>query len=135
MQQFRTFEADRFLRFVLTGGFAAVVNVASRWLFSFVMLYELAVCFAYLVGMLTAFALSRSFVFKRSSAPALQQLGRFTLVNAAAFCQVWLISVSLARFFFPFMGLTWHAETIAHIIGVSSPVITSYFAHRRYSFN
>lgn len=129
------FETDRFIRFVLTGGFAAVVNVASRWLLSFAMAYELAVCLAYLNGMLTAFILSRSFVFDPSSAPVAQQLSRFTLVNAIAFCQVWIVSVGLARLFFPTIGFVWHAETLAHIIGVGSPVITSYFAHRRYSFN
>jgi len=129
------FETGRFARFVLTGGFAAVINVASRWLFSFVMSYELAVTFAYLVGMLTAFILSRSFVFERSSAPVFQQFSRFALVNAAAFCQVWLVSVGLDRLLFPVIGFVWHAETVAHIVGVSSPVITSYFAHHRYSFN
>ncbi len=28
----------------------------------------------------------------------------------------------------------WHAETIAHVIGVASPVITSYTLHMRLSF-
>jgi len=135
MSQLRMFETDRFVRFVLTGGFAAAINVASRWVFSFAMPYELAVTFAYLVGMLTAFILSRSFVFERSSSPVAQQFSRFALVNAVAFCQVWLVSVGLDRLLFPIIGFVWHAETVAHIAGVSSPVITSYFAHRRYSFN
>jgi putative flippase GtrA len=127
-------EASRFARFVLSGGLAAIANLASRWLFSLVVVYEIAVLAAYVVGMATAFLLSRSFVFEPSSAPVPRQLGRFTLVNIVAFAQVWLVSVGLARLVFPAIGFTRHAETFAHLIGVSSPVITSYFAHRRYSF-
>ena len=128
-------EANRFARFVLSGGLAAAVNVASRWLLSLVVVYEIAVAIAYIVGMLTAFLLARTFVFRRASTPVAKQFVRFTLVNIAAFAQVWLISVGLARLIFPGIGFTWHAETLAHIIGVGSPVITSYFAHRSYSFD
>jgi putative flippase GtrA len=122
------------MRFVLSGGFAAGVNVASRWLLSAVIVYELAVAIAYLIGMMTAFLLARCFVFEPSPSPVVHQFGRFALVNIVAFMQVWLVSVGLARFVFPLLGFTWHAETIAHIIGVGSPVLTSYFAHQRYSF-
>jgi putative flippase GtrA len=127
-------EAHRFARFLLSGGLAAVVNVTSRWLLSFVVNYELAVTVAYLVGMITAFLLSRSFVFELSPAPVPRQLGRFTLVNVVAFAQVWFVSVGLARLVFPSIGFTWHPETLAHTIGVVSPIVLSYLAHRSYSF-
>src|SRR5215468_4396604 len=93
-----------------------------------------AVLAAYLIGMITAFVLSRRFVFEPSSAPVAIQLQRFTVVNIAALAQVWLVSVGLARLVFPGIGFNWHNETLAHLIGVASPVITSYFAHRTYSF-
>ncbi len=127
-------ESYRFARFVVSGGIAAAVNLVSRLLLSVVVSYEISVLAAYLIGMITAFLLSRRFVFQPSSAPTAVQLQRFTVVNIAALAQVWLVSVGLARLVFPGIGFSWHNETLAHLIGVGSPVITSYFAHRSYSF-
>ncbi|WP_262296295.1 GtrA family protein [Microvirga sesbaniae] len=125
---------SRFIRFLFTSGLAAGVNIGSRWLLGFVMPYELAICLAYLFGMTTAFVLAKLFVFKASGAAVHKEYVRFAIVNAAAFLQVWLVSVGLARFIFPAVGLVSHGETIAHIIGVLSPALTSYFAHKNYSF-
>jgi putative flippase GtrA len=127
-------EAQRFVRFVLSGGFSAVVNAVARWLLSAITVYELAVAIAYVIGMTTAFVLARWLVFEPSRLSVTHQFGRFALVNVVSFIQVWLVSVGLARFIFPLLDVTWHAETIAHIIGLSSLVLTSYYAHQRYSF-
>jgi putative flippase GtrA len=59
---------------------------------------------------------------------------RFALVNLAAVAQVWIVSVGLARLAFPAIGFTWHAETVAHVIGVAIPVFTSYLGHKHFSF-
>lgn len=127
-------ERARFVRFLVTGGIAASVNVASRWLFGFAFVYEIAICLAYLVGMTTAFVLARMFVFDPGTGTARAQYIRFALVNVVAFVQVWIVSVVLTRFLFPAIGFTWQAETIAHMIGVVSPVATSYVAHKKFSF-
>ena len=124
----------QFLRFVVTGGIAAGVNVLARLLLSTVMVYELAVALAYLAGMTTAFVLARRFVFAGGGGSTGGQYLRFALVNVVAFAQVWLVSVGLARCLFPLAGFTWQAQTVAHLIGVASPVVTSYFAHRHFSF-
>lgn len=127
-------ESYRFARFVVSGGIAAAVNLVSRSLLSLAASYEISVFAAYLIGMITAFLLSRRFVFQPSPAPMAMQLQRFTVVNIAALAQVWLVSVGLARLVFPGIGFNWNNETLAHLIGVGSPMITSYFAHRTYSF-
>jgi putative flippase GtrA len=123
-----------FIRFLVTGGIAAVVNVLSRWLLDFVVVYEIAIGLAYIAGMTVAFVLARMFVFESEAGEAKRQYVRFALVNVVAFVQVWCVSVVLARLVFPAVGLTWQAETVAHMIGVVSPVVTSYLAHKRYSF-
>lgn len=123
-----------FLRFLASGGIAAGVNVLARILFSQVMAYEIAVVLAYLVGMLTAYVLMRLFVFEASGRGAGSELWRFAVVNAVALVQVWLVSVGLARWLFPAVGYSFHADTVAHVIGVLSPVLTSYLGHKRYSF-
>ena len=62
------------------------------------------------------------------------ELFRFAIVNVFALAQVWLVSVGLARLAFPAIGFAWHAEDIAHLIGVAIPAVTSYFGHRHFSF-
>jgi putative flippase GtrA len=124
----------RFGGFVLTGGIAALVNLVTRYAISFVLVYEVAVAVAYLIGMTTAFLLSRHFVFKASGRSWAEEYGRFAIVNAFAFAQVWLVSIGLARFVFPAIGFDWHAEDVAHLIGVASPIVTSYYAHKNFSF-
>jgi putative flippase GtrA len=127
-------EHAKFIRFVVSSGVAAVVNIVVRLLLQFVMGYELAVFLAYLVGMSVAFVLARLYVFDGRSRRADGQFLRFAAVNAIAFAQVWLVSVGLARYAFPAIGFHWHAETVAHIIGVGSPVVSSYLGHRHFSF-
>jgi putative flippase GtrA len=84
--------------------------------------------------MATAFALMRFFVFAPSDRPVSSQFSRFAMVNAVSFTQVWLVSVGLVRIVFPIVGFAWHNETVGHIAGVVSPVVTSYLLHRQFSF-
>ena len=129
------FVVGEFGRFLLTGGVAAGVNVAARWGLSHAVVYEAAVALAYLAGMTTAYLLSRAFVFARSGRSVTDEAVRFALVNVLALAQVWLVSVGLARLAFPAVGFDWHAEDIAHLIGVAIPAVTSYFGHRHFSFS
>jgi putative flippase GtrA len=127
-------EWQRFLRFLLAGGTAALVGAIVRWALSRVMSYELAVALAYFVGMTVAFVLSAILVFDRSQCSARTQYVRFVLVNAVAFPQVWLVSVGLARFVFPVSGFHWHPDTAAHLIGLATPVWSSYLGHKHFTF-
>lgn len=127
-------ERARFIRFVLTGGVAAIVNLVSRYLLNFIMSFAIAVAVAYLFGMVTAYALGRLFVFERSGRSMADELWRFTLVNVFAAAQVWVISVGLGEYAFPASGFRWHPLDVAHLIGVSVPVFTSYLGHRHFSF-
>lgn len=123
-----------FLRFLVTGGIAALANLGSRIALQPLMPFELAVALAYLVGMTTAFLLARRFVFAPSGGGMGGEYLRFAMVNAVSFCVVWLVSVGLARIVFPAVGFTWHAETVAHVIGVLSPVALSFWGHKAFTF-
>ncbi len=127
-------EARRFFAFLLTGAAAAVVNILSRIVFGLVMPYEAAVMAAFLVGMTSAFLLAKIFVFASSGRSLHVEYGRFAIVNLAALVQVLGVSVLLARLVFPSVGFGWHGDTIAHILGVLSPVLISYQGHKRFSF-
>jgi putative flippase GtrA len=127
-------ERKRFVLFVLAGGTAALVNILSRIALNWVMPYEVAIIVAYLCGMTTAYLLNRYFVFAASGRGVASEYTRFALVNLAAVAQVWIVSVGLARLVFPAIGFAWHAETVAHVIGVAIPVFTSYLGHKHFSF-
>jgi putative flippase GtrA len=125
---------QRFVLFVLAGGAAALVNILSRVALNWIMPYEVAIVVAYLCGMTTAYLLNRHFVFEASGRAVASEYMRFALVNLAAIVQVWVVSVGLARLVFPAVGFAWHAETVAHVIGVAVPVFTSYLGHKHFSF-
>lgn len=127
-------ERARFIRFVLTSGVAAAVNLVSRYFLNFVMSFAGAVAVAFPFGMLTAYVLGRLFVFERSGRSVADELLRFTAVNMLAAAQVWTISVWLAEYVFPAFGFKWHTLDVAHLIGVAVPVLTSYLGHRHFSF-
>ena len=84
--------------------------------------------------MTTAYLLNKGFVFASSGRGVASEYTRFALVNLAAVAQVWIVSVGLARLVFPAISFTWHAETVAHVIGVTIPVFTSYLGHKHFSF-
>jgi putative flippase GtrA len=127
-------ERKRFILFLGAGGAAALVNILSRVALNLVMPYEVAIVVAYLVGMTTAYLLNKYFVFAASGRGVTSEYFRFALVNLAAVAQVWIVSVGLARLVFPAVGFAWHAETVAHVIGVAVPVFTSYLGHKHFSF-
>lgn len=124
----------QFALFVLASGFAAVVNISSRIVLNHWMTYSLAIVVAYVIGMLTAFALNRSFVFRQTVNPLHHQAFWFTLVNLAAVLQTLIVSLVLARWFLPAAGFHWHVDTVAHACGVAAPVITSFIGHKHLSF-
>lgn len=124
-----------FFVFVIAGGVAAAVNWSTRIGFSAGgMSYGLAIVCAYVIGMTTAYLLSRWFVFERSGRPAHSEVWRFAAVNVVALAQVWAVSVLLDRWLLPAAGWTWRPAEIAHAVGVASPILTSYFGHRHFTF-
>ncbi len=123
-----------FIQFVMVGGFAAAVNFLSRIVFSQWMEFSVAVVAAYGVGMITAYLLSKFLVFKPSGKQAHEEFFHFTLINLAAVIQVWLISVGLAEYLFPWLAFNFYPEEVAHFIGLSVPVITSYLGHKHFTF-
>jgi putative flippase GtrA len=124
----------QFLRFVLTGGAAALVNVISRIGFSQLMAFEVAVLAAYAVGMVTAYILARRFVFLSSQQSVGRSFAAFALVNLVAVLQTWLVSVGLRPWLLSMVGAVGLVDLIAHSVGVIVPVFTSFLGHKHISF-
>jgi len=127
-------ERGRFVRFVIAAGLSVPVNLGARVLLSRVMPYEVAIVVSHVCGMLTAFALTRAFVFERSGRSARSELWRFTLVNLMSVTQTWIVAVGLVRIVFPIAGAPPAPELTAHAIGLASSAFTAYLGHRHWSF-
>ncbi len=130
----RSFLSRQFMLFVLTGGVAAFVNFGSRIIYSGWVDYSTAIIAAYATGMITAFVLAKVFVFKRSRQSLRNSAAYFALVNVLALVQVLVISIGLAIYVLPWVGVEHYAEEVAHAVGVAFPVFTSYLGHKYWSF-
>lgn len=124
----------RFMLFVAASGLAALANFCARIALSHVMGYVWAIVLAYLVGMATAFLLNRAFVFKDADKPLGHQVFWFVAVNMLALLQTLLISLLFSHFVFPWLGMSFHPETIAHALGIAAPAVVSYFGHKHLTF-
>lgn len=128
------FKSRQFLVFLLTGGIAAAVNFCSRIFYNTWVNFSVAIILAYLTGMVTAFLLAKLFVFKESQQSIHHSIMFFVLVNLVAILQTWLISIGLAYYLLPKLGVVFFVREIAHAVGVAMPVFTSYIGHKRWSF-
>ena len=124
----------QFIRFLVAGGIAAAANYGSRFLFSTWLSYGPAIVLAYLIGMGVAFVLMRQHVFSATGTALGPQVVKFVAVNLLAVVQTLVISLVLARWVLPSLGIVTHAEAVAHLAGVLVPVATSYFGHRMLTF-
>ncbi|RKW45803.1 MAG: GtrA family protein [Lautropia sp.] len=128
------FRSRQFLVFLLTGGIAAAVNFGSRILYNQWMGFSAAIVLAYITGMVTAFVLARLFVFRDSQRALHHSALYFVLVNGVAVLQTWAISLLLADWLLPALGVHQYVHELAHAAGVVVPVFTSYLGHKHLSF-
>jgi putative flippase GtrA len=124
----------QFNRFLAAGAVAAAANVGSRFLFSRWLTFDWAVLCAFVVGLAVGFALMRTYVFAAGGRSLSGQMAWFVVVNLLALAQTFLISIALAQWALPALGIRTYAEAIGHLVGVITPIITSYFGHRLVTF-
>jgi putative flippase GtrA len=127
-------ERARFIRFLVAAGLSVPVNLASRVALSHVVPFEAAIVLSHLLGMATAWILTRLFVFEPSGRSASSELSRFALVNLVSVTQTWIVSVGLLRLVFPLVGFDRQPELVAHAAGLASSALTSFWGHRAFSF-
>ena len=123
-----------FFFFLVSGGIAACINFTSRFFFSVFFLFEVAVIFAFFLGLVVGFLLMRSFVFPGGGGALSQQFLIYTAVNLFGLMQTLLISSLFARWLLPFVGVLDNAEAWGHLVGVLVPMVTSYFGHKFLTF-
>lgn len=124
----------RFTRFLAAGGLAALINFGSRFVFSLWFPFEVAVVLAFICGLVSGFLLIRFVVFSGTEVSLASSAWRYVAINALALAQTWLISVLLAEYVLPGLGMEQGREALAHAVGIAVPVVTSYIGHKRLTF-
>jgi putative flippase GtrA len=128
------FVSRKFGRFLIAGGIAALVNILARLALSPLIAYVPSIVIAYVIGMATAYGLNLRLVFGRGDRGMPVEMTWFVIVNVLAVVQTLVVSIALAWLVLPGLGITRHAETIAHVIGVIVPVFTSFLGHSYWTF-
>ena len=106
---------------------------AARMLLSQFASYPVAIVLAYLVGMITAFVLMRGQVFGTKGQASEQRDcgvrgGQRTGTSRHS------RSASRLRTTFCHGWASIDSETIAHLVGVAVPIVTSYYGHKYWTF-
>lgn len=127
--------AKRFLRYIVSGCCATVVNLAFVWISRQITSYELAVLIGAIFGTATTYIMTKIFVFERKRKVVdYSEILRFLCVHGIVCLQIWVVSVSLERWILPMLEIAQYQEPIASFIGVGSVVFTGYFLHRHVTY-
>jgi putative flippase GtrA len=124
----------QFGRFLLAGGFAAIVNWLSRFAFNLVMSYALAIVAAYALGMAVAFMLNKYYVFPYSQRPVSNEMFFFVLFNLTAFPAVWVTAYVFGERVLPGLLPPQLALAIGHGCGVAVPALINFVLHKMITF-
>ena len=136
---FESLYATRFLRFLVAGGLAALVNFGSRFFYNIFVDFSAAVVLAFLSGLTVGYLLNKRYVFTASTNSVSQEIGWFVLINTLALAQTWGLSVYLVQLLPQFIavdspGRSDMVEALAHGAGIMLPVFTSYIGHKYLTF-
>lgn len=127
-------DTRQFFSFILAGGIAGIVNFLSRIFYNQYINFSSSIIFAYITGMITAFTLSKKFVFKDSKQTMHNSIIYFIAINILAISQTYFLSILIACYIFPFLEIDYMKNEISHSIGIVFPIFTSYFGHKHFSF-
>ncbi len=127
--------SKQFFKFLVVGGFSALVNIASRVLYSLFTNFTVSIVLAFFTALTTAFLLNKFLVFEKSIHKSwILEYWYFFLVNVFGLILTIAISFLLVYYLFPYLDFNFYPELIAHSIGVIVPVFTSFIGHKYFSF-
>ena len=125
---------DTRARFLVAGGFAALVNWLVRFPINLVVPYGTAVVLATAIGMVCGFLIYRAWVFPGHSRSTLRQIRDFVLVNLLGIAVTVVLAVALRGLLIG-LGLTEPvAGALAHASGIGAGAVANYLGHRYVTF-
>lgn len=128
------FFTAQFVKFILAGGFAALVNFSVGISLEGMLPYHGDIVVGHLSGMVVAFFLFESQVFGRSIESRSIEVSTFIVVNIASIVQTWFVYVGLHGYVFPSMDMNFYPQIQARVIAIVIPVFTSFIAHKYLTF-
>lgn len=129
--------STQFLRFLAANIVAALTNIATKLVSSFLITDPLAVLAGFCAGLSTSYLLCRNYVFQPSSGSQFSELARFTGVNLAALGITYGTYRQMLHLLHGSAGLDPSqpsTQTLAHAVGVGAPVIFSFLAQKTLTF-
>ena len=118
--------------FLISGALAAAINIGSRFAFSKLMPFSLAIALAFICGLSAAFCMNRTIVFQ-SRGHLKRQIWIFIVFNLASLLVTLSVSHLMRQQLVLLAGAP-AAELIAHTLGVGVAVVPSYYLHRGITF-
>ena len=131
---FSQFFSRQFAVFFIISIFAAAVNFFTRIIVNKWTDFSNAVLVAYLVAMFFAFFMGKKIVFKNSTQPLTRSVLFFTLINLLGIIQAWAVSTFLYKYLTNLGLVELYRAEISHIIGIATPVFSSFLGHKFISF-
>jgi putative flippase GtrA len=110
-----------------------MVNWCTRFWLGQSLSFQLAVPFAYLVGMTVAYLLNRVFVFPSSSRAISSQAIEFFLVNVGFLPVVWASAIFF-RWVLISLGMTMFVDGIAHALALAVPMFATFLIYKFKTF-
>jgi energy-coupling factor transport system substrate-specific component len=121
-------------RFLIAGAFASLVNWVARFPLELIMPFAAAVLGAMVIGMICGFLLYDRWVFPGSSRPLALKIRDFVAVNFVSQLIMFVVSIGVRELLLLTGLATMLAGAAAHLIGIASGAIFSFFGHRSVTF-
>ncbi|MDD2286938.1 MAG: GtrA family protein [Desulfoplanes sp.] len=129
----KLFFTKQFVKFLVSGGGAAIIHWLSRILLNRWVTFSWAITFAYFIGMVVAFTLNSFFVFPKSEKSRCKQARDFFIVNISFFPVVLLIS-KFINHILQSVGIINYTQAIAHGIAVTIPTFATFLIYKFFAF-
>ena len=127
-------ERKQFVLFIISGGTSAIINILSRIILSNFFRFEIAILISYGIGMITAFFLTKKYVFLNSNKSIKKSFPAFALVNLISVLQTFFVSIFIKKWLIIFLDNLSFIELVAHTFGLGILVFTSFYGHKYITF-
>jgi putative flippase GtrA len=126
--------APQWVRFLVVGGAAALVNWLVRFPLSQAMPFPVAVAAASVIGMAFGFVGYRKLVFLGSSRTGKGLAAAFVLVNLVSAVLVTLVSTACLQLLDQMFIPAALAEGLSHAVGIAFGAVSNFYGHRKITF-